>query len=65
MNKENKNEVVVQSNNSLAELKNSHELCGLLLKTPHYAKMGQEGIFAIAVIVLLIALEVVVFRRPL
>jgi len=47
MNKENKNEVVVQSNNSLAELKNSHELCGLLLKTPHYAKMGQEGIFAI------------------
>lgn len=28
-------------------LKQTQEICSLLLKTPHYAKMGQEGIFAI------------------
>ena len=43
----NKQEITIQSNNYLAELKNSQELCDLLMKTPHYAKMGPEGIFAI------------------
>lgn len=28
-------------------LKQTQEICALLLKTPHYAKMGQEGIFAV------------------
>lgn len=38
---------VSKSNNYLVELKNTQELCSLLMKTPHYAKMGQEGIFAV------------------
>lgn len=33
--------------NQLQELSNTQELCQALLKTPHYAKMGMEGIFAI------------------
>jgi len=33
--------------NVVKELQNTHELCQLLLKTPHYAKMGPEGIFAV------------------
>lgn len=45
--KENKKEIVVKQDNMLTELKNTHELCNLLMKTPHYTKMGQEGIFAI------------------
>ena len=47
MNKKDDKQMIVQSNNYLVELKNTQELCGLLMKTPHYAKMGQEGIFAI------------------
>ena len=43
----NKHEVIVKQNDYLSELKNSHELCNLLMKTPHYAKMGPEGVFAI------------------
>jgi hypothetical protein len=31
----------------LAELAQTQQLCAMLLKTPHYAKMGAEGIFAI------------------
>lgn len=31
----------------MTELKNSKALCEMLLKTPHYTKMGQEGVFAI------------------
>jgi len=43
-----KNEIAIkQQTNYLAELKNTQELCSLLMKTPHYAKMGIEGIFAI------------------
>ena len=32
---------------ALTELKDTRELCALLLQTPHYAKIGPEGIFAI------------------
>ena len=39
--------IVKQPDNMLVDLKNTHELCNLLMKTPHYTKMGQEGIFAI------------------
>jgi hypothetical protein len=34
-------------NNYVSEVTNTQELCSLLMKTPHYAKMGAEGIFAI------------------
>jgi len=40
-------EQVPVKKNYQIELANTHELCSLLLKTPHYAKLGQEGIFAI------------------
>lgn len=30
-----------------AELANTQQLCNMLMKTPHYAKMGPEGIFAV------------------
>lgn len=32
---------------SLVSLEGTQKLCQALMKTPHYAKMGQEGIFAI------------------
>lgn len=32
---------------SLVSLQGTQKLCEALMKTPHYAKMGQEGIFAI------------------
>lgn len=41
------NNLVVREIDTLTELKKTHELCQLLMKTPHYAKMGPEGIFAI------------------
>lgn len=47
MNNENKEVVVRQQTNYLAELKNTQELCQLLMQTPHYQRMGPEGIFAI------------------
>lgn len=31
----------------LSELANTQKLCNILMQTPHYAKMGPEGIFAI------------------
>jgi predicted house-cleaning noncanonical NTP pyrophosphatase (MazG superfamily) len=31
----------------IMEVESTHKMCQMLLKTPHYAKMGQEGIFAI------------------
>ena len=43
----NKNEITSPAINYLAELKGTQELCRLLMKTPHYAKMGPEGVFAI------------------
>ena len=46
MNKD-ENAVIVKQDNYLTEVKNTQELCALLMKTPHYAKMGQEGVFAI------------------
>lgn len=36
-----------KSESYVAELRNTQTLCEMLLKTPHYAKMGPEGIFAI------------------
>jgi len=44
----NKNEIIVKQKDYLVELKSTQELCNMLMKSPHYAKMGQEGIFAIA-----------------
>lgn len=43
------NEVLVtnSSENILKELENTQNMCQLLLKTPHYAKLGSAGIFAI------------------
>jgi len=40
-------DIAVKQNNYLTELKNTQEMCALLMRTPHYSKMGQEGIFAI------------------
>ncbi len=31
----------------LREMQNTQKLCGALMKTPHYAKLGPEGIYAI------------------
>jgi len=44
---EDKKEVMVKKDSYLTELNNTQEICNLLIKTPHYSKMGQEGIFAI------------------
>lgn len=42
------NEVMVKEEVSvLSELKNTKQLCAELMQTPHYAKMGEAGIFAI------------------
>lgn len=43
------NNLVIKEANTgvLADLQNTHQLCQMLMKTPHYAKMGPEGIFAI------------------
>jgi len=40
---------IVKANAStvMGDLQNTHQLCQMLLKTPHYAKMGPEGVFAI------------------
>lgn len=40
-------EVITITKDPLIELENTQKMCGLLMKTPHYAKMGQEGMFAI------------------
>lgn len=46
--KDNNNGGVVRTNDDvLAEIKSMHEICSTLMKTPHYAKIGHEGIFAI------------------
>lgn len=34
-------------NNSLVELEQTQKMCASLMKTPHYAKMGEVGIFTI------------------
>lgn len=39
--------LAVKDNSTLVDLQNTHQLCQQLMKTPHYAKMGPEGIFAI------------------
>lgn len=33
--------------NTIVEIDNSRKLCETLLRTPHYAKLGQDGIYAI------------------
>lgn len=38
---------VVDFQQSLVALESTQKLCHALIKTPHYARMGQEGIFAI------------------
>jgi len=43
----NEEKAVVKADNYLTDLTATHELCALLMKTPHYAKMGSEGIFAV------------------
>lgn len=42
--------VALKEPNYLIELKNTQQLCEMLMKTPHFAKMGREGIFAIATV---------------
>lgn len=39
--------VTKEANNVMADLQNTQQLCQMLMKTPHYAKMGPEGVFAI------------------
>lgn len=38
---------IVNTSGVISDLQNTQQLCQLLMKTPHYAKMGPEGIFAI------------------
>lgn len=45
--KDDKNQVAVKQDTYITELKNTQEACTLLMKTPHYARMGKDGIFAI------------------
>ena len=42
-----KNNITLHTQDASCELNNSKHLCNLLMKTPHYAKMGAEGVFAI------------------
>jgi len=37
----------IGNDNSLIELENTQKMCERLMKSPHYAKMGPDGIFAI------------------
>lgn len=39
--------ITKESSNVLSDLQNTQHLCQMLMKTPHYAKMGNEGVFAI------------------
>lgn len=39
--------LAIKDNSTLVDLQNTHQLCQQLMKTPHYSKMGPEGIFAI------------------
>lgn len=34
-------------NKAIMDIENMHHMCAKLMKTPHYSKMGQEGIFAV------------------
>ena len=47
-NSERKNEIIERpQTNYLVEFQKTQELCKLLLRTPHYEKLGEAGIFAI------------------
>lgn len=39
--------VVDDMNKQMIEIEQTQKMCALLMKTPHYAKMGQEGIYAV------------------
>lgn len=39
--------VVDDMNKQIIEIEQTQKMCALLMKTPHYAKMGQEGIYAV------------------
>lgn len=44
------NEMMVREDDftsSLTKIENTQKMCAMLIKTPHYAKMGSDGIFAI------------------
>jgi len=45
-----KNEVAVKQTDYLAEIKNTQELCAMLMKQPYFARMGQDGVFAITTV---------------
>jgi len=38
---------IAKIDSSIVELQNSQKLCSMLLQSPHYRKVGQEGIYAI------------------
>src|SRR5690349_860128 len=40
-------ELSLKSNSVLAEIENTQKICSQLMRTPHYAKMGEAGIFAV------------------
>lgn len=40
-------ELSIRHNSVLAEIENTQKICSQLMRTPHYAKMGEAGIFAV------------------
>lgn len=38
---------LVKQDNSLVEIENTRKVCEALLQTPHYAKLGKDGIYAV------------------
>lgn len=40
-------ELSLKPNSVLAEIENTQKICAQLMRTPHYAKMGEAGIFAV------------------
>jgi hypothetical protein len=41
------NEIVVQEDRVILDLQSMNKMCSYLMQTPHYKKMGAEGVFAI------------------
>ena len=39
--------VQIAQDDTIRELENTQKLCHILMKTPHYAKMGEVGIYAV------------------
>jgi len=40
-------EIVVKETNELAVIKQTEDMCRTLMQSPHYSKMGQQGVYAI------------------